>query len=181
MNAAQQAEKEMVEQLRNIADRLAGDRWVIEEDDGGKHLIAMRSTGDAVILATFHPDALRWEIELVGRALDLVRIFISVGDRAGKKIAALKQQLGIQAEKERKGDYTTQASILISDRLFWRFLETKGVGGPVRDATAADTRLKSLLAIKSKKELNKDARAKSAWLSLWHAFENWKGQGQGQR
>ncbi|WP_320188883.1 hypothetical protein RMS29_028395 (plasmid) [Agrobacterium rosae] len=179
--SVQQAEQEMVDQLRNITDRLDGDRWVIEEDDGGKHLVSMRSTGDGAIIATFHPDALRWEIELVGKALDLVRIFISVGDRAGRKIAKLKQQLGIQSEKERKGDYTTQASILISDRVFWRFLETKGAGGPVRDATAADTRLKSLLKFKSKKELNTDERAKSAWLSLWRDFGNWKGQGQGQR
>jgi hypothetical protein len=172
-----QAERENVERLRNIVDRLAGDCWVVEEDDGGKHLISIRSTGESAILATFHADALRWEIELTVKALELVRSFISVGDRAGKIIAALRQQLGIQAQQERKGDYTKQASILISDSTFWRFLETKGAGGLVRDAAAADVRLKSLLSINSKKQLNQNEKAKSAWLSLWRDFESWKGQG----
>lgn len=168
MIASGQSEREFVDQLRHIAGRLEGDRWIVETDDAGVHLLSQRSPGDMSIIATFHPDALRYEIELVSRALELLFLFLSVGERAARTIAKLK------AGKDRP-DYTTQASIALSNPTFWRFLEAVGVGGPVRDKTAADTRLKSVLNFQSKKELNEPGRVQQAWRKLDHDFRKWKG------
>lgn len=170
-------EKDKIDRLRSLADRLAGDRWLVESDDGGTHLVAVRSTGDDAILATFHKDALRHEIELMTEGAALLFRFIDMFDRARRRVLDLEAQLGISSKQKRAKDYAAQASMLLDNRTFWRFLETRGAGGPVRDKTAADTRLKSVLAIGSKADINKDARGQSAWLSLNGDFENWKRNG----
>lgn len=179
MSDRAQAEKEKIARLRFHANRLTGDRWMIDQDDAGTHLLTVRRTGETAILATFHRDAQQDEIELIGDALALLFWFIDMFDRARGKVLELQRQLGLETAppEERHGDYTTQVSILLSDRVFWRFLETRGAGGPVRDKQAADTRLKTVLAISSKKQLNQDERARGAWRSLNRDFLNWRAGG----
>lgn len=165
----QETEQEFVAKLRYIAERLRGDRWFLETDDAGVHLISARSSdGEMIVIATFHPAAVKYEIDLVGRAVELLMLFLSVGERAARTIAKLKAAAS-------GPDYTTAASIAISNPTFWRFLETRGAGGPVRDKTAADTRLKSILNFESKKDLNKPGRPRDAWRRLDKDFREWKG------
>lgn len=173
-NRDKEAENTAIRHLGVLADRLSGDRWMIESDDAGTYLISYRANGESVVVATFHKEASRAERELVAEALPLLLRFFDMFNRARSKIAELQALLGRSTEKNREGDYTTQASILTSDRLFWRFLETRGAGGPVRDKTAADTRLKSVLAIQSKKQLNENDAAKRAWLELHADYLTWK-------
>lgn len=170
-----QAEEKKVERLRYLVDRLAGDKWVVETDKDLVHLVAFRHMDEAFIIATFHPDALAHEIELVALGLDVARLLLDVGDRAGRIIAALRRTLGRNERKAAEKNYAANAAISVKEPSFWRFLEANTAGGPVRTATAADTRLKSVLSIKSKNQLNDDALAAGRWLSLRRDYENWKG------
>jgi hypothetical protein len=170
-------EKRELERLKGLADRLRGDRWTVERDDAGTYLISIRATGETAILATFHDEILRHEMDLIASAVSLLFRFFNMFDRACAKVRQLESLLDRREADKRNGDYTTQASILLSDLSFWRFLETRGAGGPVRDKVAADTRLKSVLAIQSKKQLNSDDAAKRGWLSLHRDFKSWKAGG----
>lgn len=170
-----QAEQKKVERVRYLADRLAGDQWVVETDDDRVHLVAFRHMDEATIIATFHKDALAHEIELVALGLDVARMLLDVGDRAKRIIAALRRALGREERRASEKNYSANAAITVKEASFWRFLEVTTTGGPVRTETAADTRLKSVLAITSKKQLNEDARAAGRWLSLRRDYENWKG------
>ncbi|PZR66969.1 MAG: hypothetical protein DI537_50390, partial [Stutzerimonas stutzeri] len=58
--------------------------------------------------------------------------------------------------------------------LFRRFLETRGPGSPVPDERAADTRLKFLLSIESKGEIDKRPEVKAAFLQLKNDYYLWK-------
>lgn len=170
-----QAEQKKVERVRYLADRLAGDQWVVETDDDRVHLVAFRHMDEATIIATFSKDALSHEIELVALGLDVARMLLDVGERASKIIAALRRAMGREERKAREKNYAANAAITVKEPSFWRFLEANTAGGLVRTATAADTRLKSVLAIKSKNQLNDDAQAAGRWLDLRRAYENWKG------
>jgi hypothetical protein len=77
-------------------------------------------------------------------------------------------------ERSRPKDYAAQAAFLCQNMAFQRFLESKGAGGTIADAQAADTRMKGLLAITSKRDINTDERARRAFLSLRADFETWK-------
>lgn len=170
-------EKKELERLSGLADRLRGDHWTVERDDAGTYLISIRASGETAILATFHDEILRHEMELVSSAVSLLFRFLNMFERARAKVRQLESLLDRREADKRNGDYTTQASILLSDPSFWRFLATRGAGGPVRDKVAADTRLKSVLAIQSKKQLNSDDAAKRGWLSLHRDFKSWKAGG----
>ncbi|MBA8801526.1 hypothetical protein FHW77_005282 [Agrobacterium sp. RC10-4-1] len=170
-----QAEQKKVDRVRYLADRLAGDQWVVETDNERVHLVAFRHMDEATIIATFSKDALSHEIELVALGLDVARLLLDVGERAGKIIAALRRALGREDRKEREKNYAANAAITAKEPSFWRFLEATTAGGQVRTQTAADTRLKSVLAISSKNQLNEDTQAARRWLDLRRAYENWKG------
>ncbi|WP_236764479.1 hypothetical protein [Agrobacterium tumefaciens] len=148
---------------------------MVETDNERVHLVAFRHMDEATIIATFSKDALSHEIELVALGLEVARLLLDVGERAGKIIAALRRALGHEDRKEREKNYAANAAITVKEASFWRFLEVRTTGGPVRTETAADTRLKSVLAITSKKQLNEDAHAAGRWLCLRRDYEKWKG------
>jgi len=156
-----QAEQRKVDRVRYLGDRLAGDQWVVETDNDRVHLVAFRHMDEATIIATFSKDALSHEIELVALGLDVARLLLDVGERASKIIAALRRALGHEERKEREKNYAANAAITAKE--------------PVGTQTAADTRLKSVLAISSKNQLNEDTQAARRWLDLRRAYENWKG------
>lgn len=167
-------EKDVLERLRFAAQATADDRWLVETDGEQVFIIAARATGEDVHICTIHADALEVERRLIGQALEHMRLFLGLFDRAAGTVRDLKRQLGQQERKVRAGDYAAQAAMLLDDRRFQRFLEGKGAGGPVRDKGAADTRLKSLLRLESKRQLNSEDWAREAWKRLMGEFDAWK-------
>ena len=157
-----------------IADRMAGDEWAFDNHGREFHLWTRRSTGEQEHICTIHAAALDDERELICGALTRMLMFLRMFSRAAQAVRALKGQLRQRESEARKSDYTTQAAMLLNDRRFQRFLETKGAGGPVRDAGAADTRLKSILRLESKKQLNGEEWAREAWKRLMGEFDAWR-------
>ncbi|KKX28243.1 hypothetical protein [Rhizobium sp. LC145] len=172
-------EKRVLEKLRGILDRTQGDQWMVEAAPGEMHLVARRATGESTRILTLHAaDALVDEIDLVCGALDHLRMFIGFFDRAAAKVRQLGAEVERQTARKREANLGFQAKKLCENAAFRRFLELKGPGGPVHDAQAADTRLKGLLAISSKSELNVDERAGTAFRALRADFYAWERGGR---
>jgi hypothetical protein len=174
--SAQQRDREKVaiNRLRANADRRSDDTWTVEDCGGALRLIVRRSTGEDAHVATIHPDALDDERDLICGALGNLLLFLRLFDRAADTVRDLNRQLRRGQAQQQQKNYSAQAAMLLSDRAFQRFLESKGAGGPVRDKGSADTRLKSLLAISSKSQINTVERAQAAFLALRGEFEAWK-------
>lgn len=160
--------------LFHIAERLSGDRWGMVAD-GTITVTARRSTGEEVALCVFTADALPDEIDLIAGALDDLRLSLRSRSRAADTVRDLRRQLGRMPAPKRDGDFAANAAILCGERPFQRFLEEIGAGGPVRDLRAADTRMKALLDIKSKSQLNEDAAAQAKWIDLRSRYQAWLG------
>jgi hypothetical protein len=171
---AKDRERVAINRLRAVADRRFGDVWTVEDRGGALRVIVRRSTGEDAHVATIHADALDDERDLMCGALGNLLLFLRLFDRAANTVRDLNRQLERGRAKENQKNYSAQASMLLSDRVFQRFLEGKGAGGPVRDKGAADTRLKSLLAISSKSQINTVERARAAFLALRGEFDAWK-------
>lgn len=167
-------ERAAIARYGGIADRLAGDVWGIEADGGPLRLTSRRSSGEVVTLCTIGFDCLAHEQDLICSGFEILLMLLDFKRRAAATIHELQGRLDQRERRAKASDYAAQAAMLLDNPTFRRFLEGKGAGGPVRDKQAADTRLKSVLAIRSKSEINNDDRARRAFLSLRADFDAWK-------
>lgn len=174
VDPARAREKKAVDRLRYLSARVQGDVWAFEPRGNNIAVIARRSTGDEALICTLHADALPDERDLICGAAENLAFFLGLLERASSAVRDLRKQVEAQQADAVRKKYAAQAAMLLSDRTFQRFLEIKGAGGPVRDKAQADTRLKSILAISSKKEIDNDPRAQAAFLHFRKDFEAWK-------
>ncbi len=170
-----EADKVRLVRLRAMAAQLAGDMWTLEASDGRTRVVTRRSTGERELLCTVHADALPHEYELITGAFDLLVLFLDLQDRAAAKVRDLMADL--ERTRRKETPISSKAAMLCQDDRFQRFLEGKGAGGPVPDKQAADTRLKSLLAISSKTQLDEPGEAQKQYFRLLDDFRAWKSGG----
>ncbi len=178
--ATREREKARVARIATIADRCRGDRWEIDTDGDQTHIIAQRSTGDHAVLCTIYADALPDEIELISGALSDAILFLELRRRA---IAALRTGQSVQAARQpqntlRDGDFAANAAILCAETLFHRYLERRDPTRAIYNKDHADTTLKKLIGITSKKQLNTEARAQTAFRDLRADYQAWKERGR---
>lgn len=174
VDPARARELKAVDRLRYLSARIEGDVWAFEPRGNNIAVIARRSTGEEALICTLHADALPDERDLICGAAENLAFLLGLIGRASDAVRNLKKQVEAQQAAAVRKKYAAQAAMLLSDRTFQRFLEIKGAGGPVRDKAQADTRLKSILAISSKKEIDNDPRAQAAFLHFRKDFEAWK-------
>lgn len=177
-------DRHRLEQFANIAERMAGDSWTFIASDEGTEILSLRSTGEEVSIGMISAEALPDELEVITCALENLLLLFRTRARAVEQVRRLQAAAGqgkpappaetTPQPEGREGDYAANAAMTLNERPFWRFLEETTAGGPVRDRDAADARLKRELAIKSKADLNKDGRAKAAWLNLRGSYQLWK-------
>lgn len=173
-------EKARVSRLAAIADRCSGDQWEIDTDGKRTHILSTRSTGDRAVLCTIYEDALPDEIELISGALADTLLFLELRRRA---IIALKngrdtQPVQHQRNRLRDGDFAANAAMLCAEPLFHRFLERRDKTRAIYNKDHADTILKKLIGITSKKQLNTEERAQTAFLDLRADYQAWKERGR---
>lgn len=168
-------EKARLLRYRDVAERLAGDVWTLEVSGGETRVFTTRTTGETVHLCTIHDAALGPEIEVLCAAGDLLAFFLDLLDRAAARVRTL--QAAAEAKAQKDMPLASRAAILCQNAQFQRFLETRGAGGPVRDKQAADTRLKGLIDISSKTQLNEAGDAQRKYFRLLDDFRAWKGGG----
>ncbi|MCM2438732.1 hypothetical protein HGO34_03240 [Agrobacterium vitis] len=166
-----------VNRLRGSAERLQRDAWTLEATRDGLRLIVQRPDGELAHIATIHRNALHDERDLLCGALDHLRMFLHLFDRAAVAVRDLRGELEAQERKPASApkmpNHAAQASILLSHAAFQRFLSDTGGGRVVDDKDSADAALKDRLGITSKKQINEDDRVRAAWLSLFGEYEAW--------
>lgn len=181
MNAIDRSqEKRQLNRLKGVRDGIEGYAWEIEADCHGTYLLAVRKGGEAERIVTIHPAASPDEVDLFCGAADNLRFLLTLLDRATARILAIQGPTAPPDVGEAPAPRKTQNSAALSAKslceqvMFRRFLETKGAGGHLGDARAADTRLKFLLNIKSKRQLNEPGPAREAFFALRTEYYLWK-------
>ncbi len=175
MSAAPSIERDRAAfaRLADIAERMQGHQWGMSSDGERVHLTTTRGGGEEVTIGTFTAEALSDEIDLIAGALDDLFCFIRLRARAVEEFRELRRQIVSGGTALREGDFAANAAMLCAERPFQRFLEERGEGGPVRDKDAADARLKALLNITSKRQLNDEPDAQARWVSLRGDYQIW--------
>ncbi len=165
-------------QLRKIRDKLAaldGAEWRLCCDSDAKFVEALTPQGELNKIATFHPGATFDEIEFIVGAPFMVTFMLDLVDRA---IVALRQGAPRQSAQGRAQNFAAEAAMKCEDAAFKVFLEQcHGLERPLTADRAAE-KLRSILKIQSRKQLNDNAAAADRWRDLRRSFEAWRKVGR---
>lgn len=175
-----QGEAARLNAIRRRVAYLDGGRWMLAADGEATMLDARGHDGSIVVIARFERLASPEEMELAAAAPDDLRFLLALIDRA---IAAERArrgpaapQGGVPARETRQPDHTTEAAMLCGDPAFKRFLlDCHGLEPPASDERAAQ-RLRGLLGVTSRREINQSDAARERWLALREDFRKWKGR-----
>ncbi len=151
---------------------LASTTWDITADDKGTYLVA--GQGNELIatvpnsanlddreLVLRAPEDLRWTIELYGKLADRLR-------DAQRELARLRPR---QSEPK---NYATECAMKCQEPAFRTFLEERhGLTKPLNDERVA-TRVRSILKIGSRADLNTDRAAAARWRDLVKSYDAWR-------
>lgn len=163
--------------LSRIRDQLVaiapGD-WSRVHDAEGCFLEARGPMGELLPVLRFHPGATEDEIAFVLDAPDNVRFLLSLVDRA---IARLKQPPPEPSRGDRK-DYAAECAMKCAEPAFRAFLEQRhGLERPLTVERVAQ-KVRGILGVSSRAELNDNDRAADAWKALRRDFEAWRREGR---
>lgn len=168
------------DRLRHIRGRLdpvGAAHWSPVFVDDQRHIEAENADGRCVIL---HADRHCSDDEffLAASAAQDMRFLIQLIDRAGVRVRRLQADLQNAICAGR--NYAAEAAIKLRQADFQAYLQQlvpaiDAAGSDrLEPAAAADQRLKSLLEIDSKKQLNADLAAANAWRDLVRRFDAWQ-------
>lgn len=165
-------------ELRRIREKLAalnGDEWQLCCEGDVSFVEAKTQDGELNKIATFHPGATPAEIDFIVGAPRMAAFMLGLVDRA---IVAMRQAAPRQGGHSHARDYTTEAAMKCDEPAFKVFLERQhGLERPLTKDRVAE-RLRSILNIKSRKELNENSAAAKRWQDLRADFVAWKRAGQ---
>jgi len=153
----------------------ASPEWCLI-DNGRLGMTAGQGIGQFAVL-TFDPKADIGDQELVAHARDDLTWLLAAYDRLARHYREAIAE-NERAERARKGkDFAAECAMLCGQHAFRTFLQDRH-GLDAADRERIDTRVRSILAIQSRAELNKDESARLRWFSLRTEFKQWK---EGQR
>lgn len=166
--------------IRASLAAIAPGQWRRAADaDGELLMVAGEMRGELIIAARFEAGASDDEKTFIAAAPDTVRFLLGLVDRA---IAALRKSQGRTEERDEPAadqkNYAAECAMKCGEAAFKVFLEEKhGLERPLTDERAAQ-RVRTLIGVTSRKELNSDAHAAARWRALRDDFASWK---RGQR
>jgi|SRR5690606_31694933 len=167
------------ETLRRVRTKLAaldGAQWQLCCDGDESFVEARTRHGELNKIATFHPGALPDEIDFLVSAPDMVTFLLQLVDRAIAKARNDKRQ--VQNKPNSAKDFAAEAAMKGEDAAFKVFLEQKhGLERPLTADRVAQ-KLRSILGIQSRKELNQNGEAAQRWRDLRADFEAWRRVGR---
>lgn len=167
--------------LQNIRASLAAiepGRWTLAADDEGMFVEAASPMGELLPMARFHPGATSEEMIFVSEAPENIRFLLGLVDRAVRAMRAGREPAPPPADQAPVGkDYAAEAAMKCQEPAFKKFLEEKhGLERPLTDERAAQ-RLRGLLGVTSRRELNQSAAAAERWQRLRDEFQAWRRAG----
>lgn len=176
--------------VRRRVSALDGGGWMLSADGEATMLDARGRDGSLVTIARFERLVSLEEMEIAAAAPDDLRFLLSLVDRAIRFASraagspagrADERESGLPASRDdcrvgtRQPDHTTEAAMLCGDAAFKRFLlDCHGLEPPASDERAAQ-RLRGLLGVTSRREINQSDAARERWLALREDFRKWKG------
>ena len=179
---ARTAEAQKLSRLRATLGALSGAEWTLAADGEGMAVMGMDAGGggDMTVIARIDPRATPDEIEVLAGALDHQRFLLALVDRA---IATQRPPAGARGGRQEpqppKGkNYAAEAAIACGKPAFRVFLGARhGLRRPLTDERVAQ-KLRSLLGVTSRRDLNDDAAAAERWKALRGEFEAWRRAGR---
>ena len=171
---ASAAEKAKLERIRGLVDRLKGSEWQVGSEGEGMILAAAGADGSNVIIARFTGHADPDEMDLAAGALDYCRFLLGLIDRASDRIRQLVGKPEQAPAARREKDHAAEAAMLCQRGDFKRFLmDRHGLESPATDERTAQ-RLRSVLGVTSRAEINQSDTVRERWLALRADFHAWK-------
>lgn len=156
--------------IRASLDAIAPGEWSRACDDKGEFVEARGPMGELLPVARFHAGATVAEMTFMADAPGNVRFLLGLVDRAIRR--ARDAQPKAKPAPDPK-DFAAEAAIKCTEPAFKAWLEeAHGLERPLTDDRAAQ-KLRSLLAITSRSELNSDAAAAERWRKLRGDFNAW--------
>ncbi|OJX99087.1 MAG: hypothetical protein BGP07_03235 [Rhizobiales bacterium 63-22] len=164
-------------ELRSIRTKfqaLGGAQWLLSSDAGGMFVEVKTGGGELNEVARFHPGAMPEEIDFFASAPAMVGFLLHLVDRA---IASARKDRQPQGQGRAK-DFAAEAAMKCDDAAFKVYLEARhGLERPLTADRVAH-KLRALLGVSSRKELNNNAIAAERWRSLRADFDGWRRAGR---
>ena len=168
--------------LQTIRSQLAaihpGD-WQIATDRDGMFVEARGPKGELWPVARFHAGASTDEIQFAASAPATVCFLLALVDRAIEKLrpATDSPPHAPPAQGHDDKDYAAEAAMKCAEPAFRVFLEAcHGLARPLTEERVAQ-KVRSILGVTSRAELNRSADAAARWKDLRRAFDAWRKAG----
>jgi hypothetical protein len=165
--------------LRAIRDALASISpadWTRAADDKGALIEARGAYGELMVLARFDAATVD-EQAFAADAPDMVAFLLRLLDAAFREIRAQK---GSSEPPRREKDYAAECAMKCGEFGFQQFLQAcHGLEPPLTNDRAAQ-KVRSILGVQSRAELNDGGRAVAAWRELRAAYERHRKRVAGQ-
>lgn len=159
--------------IRNRHSSLGGAEWLLSSN-GEVTIVEARTAGELNEIARFMPDATPDEIDFFANAPHMVTFLLGLVDRA---IAAARKSAPRANSRPQGKNYAAEASMKCEEAAFRAFPEARhGLERPLTQERTAQ-RLRSLLGITSRKELNDNGEAAGRWRALSAEFDAWRRAG----
>lgn len=165
--------------LARIRDQLAAiapARWTRVYDGAGCFVEARGPMGELSPILRFDPGASEDEIAIVTDLPENLRLLLALVDRA---IARLKppERQSLPPDSEPK-DYAAECAMKCAEPAFRAFLEARhGLERPLTEDRVAQ-KVRGLLGVTSRAELNDKGQAAERWKALRGDFEAWRRAGR---
>lgn len=165
--------------VRASLDAIAPGEWLRAQDESGPLIEARADFGEIIVLMRFSEHARVEEIDFAADAPDTVRFLLQLLDQAFASIRTLKgdppqrnQAAGEPAAHDPK-NFAAECAMKCQEPAFKVFLEEQhGLDRPLTDERVAQ-KVRSILGVTSRKELNDGGKASEAWKALRASFAAW--------
>ncbi|MFC3163107.1 hypothetical protein [Ciceribacter thiooxidans] len=154
---------------------LASEEWVRLYDAAvGRPQVGARDamTGEVQVLATVERGCAYDDEELLFNAPLFLRAVLMVAQEAFEVIRRQKREIETLQAKKEKASLAQQCAIACGDAAFLRWLfEVHGV--ETTDRIRVATRVRTMLAVQSRAELDTDPQAAARWRKMYGDFKQW--------
>lgn len=169
-----QSESERLNAIRSDLAALDAREWIRVEDGLGGFVEAAGAFSERVVLLRFDSAATNEEKQFVADAPDMVRFLLGLVERAIERLKPKPENAAADTVADERKNYAAEAAMKCSEPAFKVFLgERHGLESPMTDERTAQ-KLRSLLGVTSRKDLNSDDQAAERWRRLRREYGNWR-------
>lgn len=160
--------------IRDAHAAIAPGDWSRACDPDGELIEARGPMGELVPVARFHASATMAEMQFMVDAPRHVGFLLDLVDRAISRLRPAEPA----PDPGKAKDYAAEAAIKCGEPAFKAWLrDCHGLEPPLSDERCAQ-KLRSLLGVTSRAELNDDAAAAERWRRLRDEFQVWRRRGR---